>query len=1009
VLEKQFKFPGDDRQDQYDLTLKRDGDWSTSRRRVLIILQTVDGLDLKSKTLASKPALANAIRYARDVARRYKPELPDYAFAVVNWNNSRHLHLHGQARAEADSTFKARILKIIDKLEPTHILFSGDLGVMYPVKNAALKNGWVHEFDGRKVVSTLDFTRLLEKQGLYANLLGFWCRHLANLLLGQLQHSVADIELKPVLVDTIPKFERLLERWDNAKLCGLDTEARSLSVLKNAIYTMQFAFDTSPNTGFVLPIDHPHQDNPFTPSQRAHIKRELARRFARSTGPELITFNGIFDLRLIRTELNLDIIYLPVWEIMAAEHLLDENVSSMASIGIKMGGLAAVFCSYGNDFYVSDDTHFSKAERNTVGNVSPRDPDALKYMAMDAVSILHLRKAEIDKSGYQDINGKSYRPMFVRHMLHQMSDTVHQLSHLKATGSLINKKYLRALCRPDSSLSKAIQDLNEEFKAFPEVQQANRELLAESGFKAGSLFGGGASQWIFSFTKSAHKLKLFIETCGLQAVSQTPTGQDAIDKEFIEHYKDRNFLVAKFGEFQAASKLLSTYVKGWYKQLTQEIDGAIDDHLRADYKFFDVDTGRLASAKPNLQNIPARGKLSKIIKEMFVTRDGHLLIRFDYSAHEVRMWSVIANDPILAEVFKEGQKLRQQWIKTPTDALKTLMKTKGDVHIQNVFRFFGKWVEKSDPLRDAVKAVIFGLIYGKSAATLGNDTKRAELEAIKAKMSEAHKTGAKAELRKLEKTFAALLAEDRSERAQEIIDAVFSGFKRGHQWILRMQRMATEKFYVYSPIGRIRHLYAAMTGDKQIVSRQVRRGMNAPIQGFASEVAVKASRRVHTSYYRNLKQILGLLGLKGKFPIWFNRIVHDALYLTVPFEMVIPLIHILQYEATYGITKAYEDEFGLKFTVEPEIELEIGYKDTESLKWSWALPDLVDIIFASVEGGLKEGFITGERDAILKTIFAPWLNAELRNLLNTQFPLLGVDLDAELVATANMAMSRLKS
>jgi hypothetical protein len=36
------------------------------------------------------------------------------------------------------------------------------------------------------------------------------------------------------------------------------------------------------------------------------------------------------------------------------------------------------------------------------------------------------------------------------------------------------------------------------------------------------------------------------------------------------------------------------------------------------------------------------------------------------------------------------------------------LKHRGDLHIQNVFRFFGKWVEKSDPLRDTVKAVIFG-------------------------------------------------------------------------------------------------------------------------------------------------------------------------------------------------------------------------------------------------------------------------------------------------------------
>ena len=42
------------------------------------------------------------------------------------------------------------------------------------------------------------------------------------------------------------------------------------------------------------------------------------------------------------------------------------------------------------------------------------------------------------------------------------------------------------------------------------------------------------------------------------------------------------------------------------------------------------------------------------------------------------------------------------------DDLAHRLKKEGDLHIMNVFRFFRKWVEKSDPLRDAVKSVVFG-------------------------------------------------------------------------------------------------------------------------------------------------------------------------------------------------------------------------------------------------------------------------------------------------------------
>jgi len=48
---------------------------------------------------------------------------------------------------------------------------------------------------------------------------------------------------------------------------------------------------------------------------------------------------------------------------------------------------------------------------------------------------------------------------------------------------------------------------------------------------------------------------------------------------------------------------------------------------------------------------------------MFVAQKGFLGIRFDYSAHEVRVWSIIAADTILAMAFKAGQDLRKKWIR----------------------------------------------------------------------------------------------------------------------------------------------------------------------------------------------------------------------------------------------------------------------------------------------------------------------------------------------------------
>jgi DNA polymerase I-like protein with 3'-5' exonuclease and polymerase domains len=103
---------------------------------------------------------------------------------------------------------------------------------------------------------------------------------------------------------------------------------------------------------------------------------------------------------------------------------------------------------------------------------------------------------------------------------------------------------------------------------------------------------------MFRLTKSSHKAKLFFDVMGLEPLSQTATGAPQINKAFIAHYKDRNKIIGLYGEFQALSKLMSTYVRGWFKKLTVNLDAAADHHLRPDYTVWGVVTGRLASFGP---------------------------------------------------------------------------------------------------------------------------------------------------------------------------------------------------------------------------------------------------------------------------------------------------------------------------------------------------------------------------------------------------------------------------
>jgi len=256
-----------------------------------------------------------------------------------------------------------------------------------------------------------------------------------------------------------------------------------------------------------------------------------------------------------------------------------------------------------------------------------------------------------------------------------------------------------------------------------------------------------------------------------------------------------------------------------------------------------------------------------------------------------------------------------------------------------------------------------------------------------------------AEMHKLDSRLNVLYGENRSDYAQGIMDKIFKEFGKGKSWLDRMRSNVAEHLHSYSPNGRVRHLYGYLYTDRECQGTQERRGINAPIQGFASEVGVKADRLIVESYYRELPKLKKMLGIVestwAKFRLKCSRAVHDALYKQIPYEFVIPFIHILQYQATYGVARAYEKAFGIRFTVEPEIEIGIGASsDNES---DWSMSDLVRIIVKTVEDIDKVGQLVGTKKEVLDKIFEPWRNKEVRDYLQAKYPILGVkDLDDQI-------------
>lgn len=64
--------------------------------------------------------------------------------------------------------------------------------------------------------------------------------------------------------------------------------------------------------------------------------------------------------------------------------------------------------------------------------------------------------------------------------------------------------------------------------------------------------------------------------------------------------------------------------------------------------------GRLSSYGPNMQQVPKRDKqLGKIFRKMFVPDDNYVLIEYDYSQAEPRLYAHYSNEPILIEGYNK--------------------------------------------------------------------------------------------------------------------------------------------------------------------------------------------------------------------------------------------------------------------------------------------------------------------------------------------------------------------
>lgn len=304
-------------------------------------------------------------------------------------------------------------------------------------------------------------------------------------------------------------------------------------------------------------------------------------------------------------------------------------------------------------------------------------------LGLDNLSARFLDKSEVPAATMFYRLHKVLRPLMVaqqqNHIYEELEKPMIKLLYaMQNNGIMIDKSLLL--------------DLSIQFAGIAAELEADIYKLAGEEFNIGSPKQMG----IILFDKLAIKT-------AKNAAKKTKSGQFSTDIKVLEELAANGYEIAGLiAQWRQITKLKSTYSDALPKCADQY------ERVHTNYILAGTNTARLASAEPNLQNIPIRTSQGRKIRQAFIAPKGKVLVSADYNQIELRLLAHIANVAPLREAFARGD----------------------DIHAITAAEIFNTALADVTPqLRRQAKAINFGIIYGISAFGLAQQLQISALEA----------------------------------------------------------------------------------------------------------------------------------------------------------------------------------------------------------------------------------------------------------------------------------------
>ncbi len=227
-------------------------------------------------------------------------------------------------------------------------------------------------------------------------------------------------------------------------------------------------------------------------------------------------------------------------------------------------------------------------------------------------------------------------------------------------------------------------------------------------------------------------------------------------------------------QYRELNKLKNTYVD----QLPTFVNAG-SNRIHSSFRQTVAATGRLASDKPNLQNIPIRTEEGRRIRSVFIpSDDNHVLVSADYSQIELRVIAHFSKDPTFMSAYRQNL----------------------DIHALTASTIFEVAEDQiTREMRSKAKEVNFGLIYRMGPERLSLITHTSKTE------------------------------------AKGFIERYFRKYSTIHTLQEHFLEQARKEGYAQTLMGRRRYLPAI---NARGLHRRMAEGaaVNTPIQGSAAEI-----------------------------------------------------------------------------------------------------------------------------------------------------------------------------